>query len=649
MRHFKEYPLSADAPDNDETFGPTDEPSAAMLRLRNETMNDAPRVSVLMPTFRQEAFIRRAVASLQAQSLTEWELIVVDDGSPDSTGELLRSYLGDHRILYYRNSHNLGLGASLNVALDHARAELVAYLPSDDVFYADHLASLIAALEEEPRAILAFSGVRHSYNRQASGQIEGEALQLVQVMHRRNPTRWMERDELVTDDLDRMYWGRLISQGHVVGTGRVTCEWVDHTHQRHKLLREPEGGLNRYRDYYAVQSPIRMHTSVGNRIDEVDRYRRFRERASTTMAPDGLRILLVGELAYNPERILALEERGHRLFGLWMPDPYWYNTVGPLPFGHVEDVGRKDFKNAVRRIRPDIIYALLNWQAVPWARHVMSEIPEVPFVWHYKEGPFIDFEKGTWSHLVELYTQADGQIYSSPEMRDWFETVVPGLTTSRPALVLDGDLPKRDWFVGVERSQRLSDDDGELHTVVPGRPIGLHSETVGSLAAVGVHVHFYGDYTHGQWASWIAKTRTIAPHHLHLHPQVDQVAWVREFSKYDAGWLHFFRSDNAGELRRANWDDLNYPARMATLALAGLPMLQADNTGSTVATQTLARQCNLGLQFRDMSELGQQLRDRESMTRLRDNVWQQRDRFTFDYHTDGLIQFFRCVIAERRR
>ncbi len=88
-------------------------------------------------------------------------------------------------------------------------------------------------------------------------------------------------------------------------------------------------------------------------------------------------------------------------------------------------------------------------------------------MWHFKEGPFICLEKGLWPELVELTTRADGTIHSSPEQRDWFETVLPGITTGAPTLVLDGDLPKRDWFVG-ERSPRLSDADGEIHTVVPG-------------------------------------------------------------------------------------------------------------------------------------------------------------------------------------
>jgi hypothetical protein len=121
---------------------------------------------------------------------------------------------------------------------------------------------------------------------------------------------------------------------------------------------------------------------------------------------------------------------------------------------------------------------------------------------------------------------------------------------------------------------------------------------------------------------------------------------VSEFSRYDAGWLHFFESENGGELRRANWDDLNYPARLTALVAAGLPVLQRDNQGSVVATQTLARERNLGLLFSDLDELGPQLRDRPRMEELRQSVWRQRDDFTFDAHADELVAFFRHVIDQ---
>ena len=173
--------------------------------------------------------------------------------------------------------------------------------------------------------------------------------------------------------------------------------------------------------------------------------------------------------------------------------------------------------------------------------------------------------------------------------------------------------------------------------MVPGRPIGLHPETVAELGAEGVHLHFYGDFTHGQWKAWIERTRGLAPRHLHLHANVDQGRWVSEFSQYDAGWLHGFTSHNRGDIRRADWDDLNYPARIATLAAAGLPMIQKNNAGARVAIQALAQERDLSVFYSSIPDLASQLRETDRMDRIRNSVWRQRDQFTFDAHADELI------------
>ena len=597
-------------------------------------------VSVLMPAFEQPAFIARALDSLLRQKLETWECLIIDDGSADETFHVVEPYLVDPRFEYHRLDENRGLGAALNFGLDRARAPLIAYLPSDDVYYADHLLTLSQVLAGS-KAMLAYSGVRHHYDRSALGQIEGTPLQLVQVMHRRTEARWIERWELATDDLDRMFWSRIA--GERAATGRITCEWVDHPEQRHKIIQEPIGGINRYRSRFRVTEPLRYHSSTGSEMNE----RALYARCPNSPPGEGLKIVLAGELAYNPDRVVALEEHGHRLYGLWMPEPFGYNTVGPLPFGRVEDLPRSGWQERLREIQPDIIYGLLNWQAVPWAHYVMTECPEIPFVWHFKEGPFICLNRGTWPELLDLYTRSDGQIYCTAEMRDWFLTVEPDLADS-PWLVLDGDLPKREWFDGAF-APKLSDSDGEFHTVVPGRPIGLHPPNVADLARNGIHLHFYGEAIHALWREWIATVNSLAPGYLHLHPHVDQSRWVSEFSKYDAGWLHFFESRNKGELRRADFDDMNCPARIGPLLAAGLPLLQRDNRESIVATQTLVREHGIGLFFQDGAELAAQLRNPATMAAIRAAVLRKRDRFTFDFHVDRLAAFFRQVIARRQK
>lgn len=616
-----------------------------------------PRVSVIMPTFQQAHFLSRALDSLYLQTLPDWELIIVVDGSPDETYEVIERYLSnrglfDQRLQYPRLGNNQGLGAALNVGLSYVRASLIAYLPSDDVYHPEHLTSLAQALDQNEDVILAYSGVQHHQDQLASGQIKGYPLQLVQVMHRRTDSRWTERNELTTDDLHRMFWQKLEPQGRFLNTRRVTCEWVNHPHQRHKLVREDLGrddnpylsaGLNAYRARYYVQQPLRYQSSVGNLFDEVRLYGEFRQRPATPPAPDGLKILMVGELAFNPERVLALEERGHQLFGLWMPNPGSFNTVGPLPFGHVQDVARINWVEDVRRLQPDIVYALLNWRAVPFAHQVLLNNPKIPFIWHFKEGTSHCQEHGTWPQLVDLLTTSNGQIYSSPEMRDWFYLELPE-TQHGLSMVLDGDLPKRDWL-DVEPTPRLGAVDGEIHTLLAGRPMGIEPETIAELTQHGIHFHIYGEMK-GPWSEQFEEIRRIAPSYVHHHQSVTQDQWVSEFSQYDAGWLHLFRSHNGGVLHKAAWDDLNYPARIATYIVAGLPLIQFDNKDTICASDRLARERDIGLFFATPAQLAEQLHNQQRMIQLRNNVWRQREEFTFDYHVEHLISFFRQVIAK---
>jgi hypothetical protein len=300
----------------------------------------------------------------------------------------------------------------------------------------------------------------------------------------------------------------------------------------------------------------------------------------------------------------------------------------------------------VRRLRPDVIYALLNWQAVPFAHHVLKRNPGVPFVWHLKEGPLACHEQGTWDLLVDLCTRSDGQVYSSPEMKAWLDAFLPPRRGADLSMVLDGDLPKADWFDG-EPARRLSDSDGECHTVVCGRPIGLDPGIIGDLSSHGIHVHLHGTSYRHIPPEWLRQAQALGAGRFHVHPHVHQDHWVSELSRYDAGWLHFFRSSNGGEVQRLRWPDMNYPARLATLAAAGVPWLQRDNSGHTVATQAVARELEVGIFWQETEALAQLMRDRAAVDRARASMWRNRHLFTFDHHADRLLEFFRTVVAAR--
>lgn len=611
-------------------------------------------ISVIMPTYNQCSFISRAIKSILLQQYQNWELIIINDNSFDNTEKVIERFLKDNRIKYFLNEENIGLGACLNKGIQFASFDLIAYLPSDDLYFSTHLLSLYQKIKSNNNAFIAYSGIKYNYQdggtlsiaQKSNGKIYNSHYQLIQILHYKTEDKWMERDELVTDDLDRMFWAKLFKRGISVSTGQITCEWISHPEQRHKFIIETlNGGIYAYKNHYRVHKPIRFQSSQGCFIDEIETYKNFQISASSSH--NKLKILLVGELSYNPERFFALEAKGHQLYGLWITSPLIYNAIGPLPFGNIIDIPYDDrWIDRVSEIKPDIIYGLLNFSAVPLANQVLMSGLDIPFVWHFKESPFYCRQYGIWKELIQLYTNSDGQIYLNPETKSWFEQFLPP-KKEHCSFILDGDLPVANWFAG-ERSTLLSDTDGEIHTVVPGRPIGIEPDHIVQLSKKKIHLHFYGDVHQEVWRDWIDTVNQLAPGYLHIHPNCSPENWLREFSQYDAGWLHYFESDNFGELIKANWVDLNIPARLTTLAVAGLPVLQKDNSEHIVATQNIIRELDIGLLFSSIDDLSAQLYNKKRMDQLRENMWKNRLRFSFDYHLDDLICFFRRIIEDKK-
>jgi len=613
----------------------------------------APLVSVLMPTFKHAPFIHRAVESLLAQRFADWELVIVDDGSPDDTAAALAPLLAaDSRLRYIRRERNGGLGAALNDATAAARGRYLAYLPSDDLFYPDHLQRLADLLESRPDASLAFGGLRYQYQKfgPAPGVAEGEEvdprkLRLVQVMHRRGHEAelpWPTRAERESDAIEGEQWARLAELGAVVYGGAISCEWVDHLEQRTKLVATHLGGLSRYRGFYGLERGewLNWQPTHGPRVDERRRYGRFAVERALPQG-DGLTILVVGELGFNPERLMALEERGHRLAALWVPRPEIWDTAGPLPYGNILSIPYDGaWKDRVRELRPDVIYGLLNWQAVALIDEVLGAGLGIPAVFHFKEGPFICHERGLWPALVRVLRRSVGHVFIDAEMRDWFRLALGDMFDPATTMLLDGDLPKADWFTD-EWAPKLSAQDGQIHTVCPGRPLGIDGPA--DLARNGIHIHFYGEHFQQWFPNW---TRSgVDAGYLHLHPTVEHDQWVRELSQYDAAWLHVFDSRNGGDLRRAMWDDLNLPARLGTYAAAGLPWIMRDNRASAVAMQRIADEIGAAVAFHTYEDLAAQLRDRPLLDQRTANMRAARMDFAFDTHADELIALFRRAIA----
>lgn len=606
--------------------------------------------SVLMPTFNQCAFIRRAISSLLQQTYPYWELIIINDGCTDATKDFIADYLNEPRIKYLENDINRGLGYSLNRGIDTASYDYIAYLPSDDFFYGNHLETLAQALSK-PDAVLAFSGIRFDDSKTSGlldyknckGAIPGYCTQLVQVAHRKTSDIWTEREKCVSEDLFFLFWRKLTDKGAFIPTGEVTCEWTNHPHQRHKICGEKHGGgLNKYRVYYGVKEPIRFRSSKYKTFDEAENYAPY--RMPVAPRPDGLKILIVGELAYNPERIHALEKAGHRLYGLWAKPRFGYSTVGPLPFGNVVDIPYENWRERVGQIKPDVIYALLSTSAIDMAHEVLSANLGIPFVWHFKEGPHEAMKEGLWSKLIDLYAQADGRIYLNAEEKMWVQQFIPPCD-EESCMLLDGDMPPADIF-SDRFSPKLSAADGEIHTVVAGRLVGLSLDDYNILSKNGIHIHVYSEnlMPHDASAPFLSADRN----HFHIHTHVPQQRWTEEFSKYDAGWLHCVDGNNHGSVLKMTWADMNLPARISTYLVAGIPMIQKRNASHHFAQRSYVGHYDMDICYDNIMEVVKALKDKRLMERKAANVLAHRQEFSFEANEQKLTNFFRTIISRHK-
>lgn len=116
-------------------------------------------VTVLMPVFNGERHISNAIRSVLNQTFREFELLVVDDGSTDSTVSLVKA-VADPRLRLIRNPENLGLVATLNRGLDEALGTFVARLDADDLMAASRLAEQVSFLRGNPSVPLVGSDAR---------------------------------------------------------------------------------------------------------------------------------------------------------------------------------------------------------------------------------------------------------------------------------------------------------------------------------------------------------------------------------------------------------------------------------------------------------------------------------------------------------
>ncbi|GEM_PF-3152458 len=117
-----------------------------------------PLVSFCIPTFNRDAYLRQTLDSALNQTEKDFEIIVVDDASPDSTEKVVREY-SDPRIRYYRNDKNLGVPKNYNYVFSLARGEYLCLLEDHDLLAPNYLKELLPLFKTNPKLSFAFCSI----------------------------------------------------------------------------------------------------------------------------------------------------------------------------------------------------------------------------------------------------------------------------------------------------------------------------------------------------------------------------------------------------------------------------------------------------------------------------------------------------------
>ncbi len=116
-------------------------------------MVEAPKVSLVMKVYNGEKYLRQAMDSILAQTFSDYEFLIIDDGSKDSSADIVRSY-SDERIRFIQNEKNMGLCATQNRVIGEAKGEYIAVMDCDDISYPTRFEKQVKYLDEHPKVMM---------------------------------------------------------------------------------------------------------------------------------------------------------------------------------------------------------------------------------------------------------------------------------------------------------------------------------------------------------------------------------------------------------------------------------------------------------------------------------------------------------------
>jgi glycosyltransferase involved in cell wall biosynthesis len=125
--------------------------------MKGPLMEKTPRISIGLPVYNAEKYLRHALDGILSQTFTDFELIICDNASTDSTARICASYAAsDSRVRFYRNDRNLGAAENFNKVFRLARADYFKWIAYDDICMPTFLDKCLAVLERHPEVALCY-------------------------------------------------------------------------------------------------------------------------------------------------------------------------------------------------------------------------------------------------------------------------------------------------------------------------------------------------------------------------------------------------------------------------------------------------------------------------------------------------------------
>ena len=122
-----------------------------------------PTVSVIIPTYNRALMVKDAIQSVLDQTYSDYEIIVVDDGSTDNTSKVINDLRSHSGKVHYIHQENKGRSAARNIGVHAARGDYIAFLDSDDMFLPEKLRVQVMTLENNLDFGMAYSAVLRMY------------------------------------------------------------------------------------------------------------------------------------------------------------------------------------------------------------------------------------------------------------------------------------------------------------------------------------------------------------------------------------------------------------------------------------------------------------------------------------------------------